>query len=39
MTLVLILDLDRSQGGGVRVNQQPMRDVITSTAPPPVAAR
>lgn len=38
MTLVLILDLDRSQGGGVRVNQQPMRDVITSTAPPAAAA-
>jgi hypothetical protein len=33
MTLVLIIDLDRPQGGGVRVNQQPMRDVIAQTAP------
>jgi hypothetical protein len=33
MTLVLIIDLDRSQGGGVRVNQQPLRDVILQTAP------
>ena len=33
MTLVLIIDLDRSQGGGVRVNQQPMRDVVEQTNP------
>jgi hypothetical protein len=33
MTLVLIMDLDRPQGGGVRVNQQPLRDVIAQTAP------
>lgn len=33
MTIVLIIDLDRPQGGGVRVNQQPMRDVIAMTAP------
>jgi hypothetical protein len=33
MTLVLIIDLDRPQGGGVRVNQQPMRDVVAQTAP------
>ena len=33
MTLVLIMDLDRPQGGGVRVSQQPMRDVAAQTAP------
>jgi hypothetical protein len=33
MTLGLIIDLDRPQGGGVRVSQQPMRDVIAQTAP------
>jgi hypothetical protein len=33
MTLVLIIDLDRPQGGGVRVSQQTMRDVIAQTVP------
>jgi hypothetical protein len=34
MTLVLILDLDRSQGGGVRVSQQPMLDLIAGMTLP-----
>jgi hypothetical protein len=34
MTLTLILDLDRAQGGGVRVSQEPMRDLIAGMTAP-----
>jgi hypothetical protein len=40
LTITLILDLDRAQGGRVRVSQQPMVDLIDGmTAPAAVPAR
>lgn len=34
LTITLILDLDRAQGGRVRVSQQPMIDLIEGMTPP-----
>lgn len=34
LTITLILDLDRAQGGGVRVTQQPLVDLIAGMTPP-----
>lgn len=39
-TITLILDLDRAQGGGVKVSQQPMIDVVAGmTAPAALPAK